>query len=92
MKKLINTTMQLNRLLLKKPWISEKATDLSSLNKYVFLVDQSANKKQIERLVEEIYGVHVIKMNIIRVKNKGNTHKKAIVTLKKGEVIDIIPH
>jgi len=84
--------MQSNRLLIKKPVISEKSTDLESLGKYVFMVDHNANKKQVEALIGEIYGVTVIKTNIIRVKKKGNTYKKAIVTLKEGESIDIVPH
>ena len=84
--------MQSSKLFIKKPWISEKATDLSNEGKYVFLVDHRANKKQIKELIEDIYGVHVKKTNVIRVKNKGNNFKKAIVTLKKGDVIDIVPH
>ena len=84
--------MPLNRLLIKKPVISEKATDLGSQSKYVFMVDSGANKKQVKELIEEIYDVEVIKTNIIRVRKKGETYKKAIVTLKEGDVIDIIPH
>jgi len=84
--------MQSNRLLIKKPWISEKATDLSENRKYVFLVDYRANKKQIKELIEDIYKVHVEKTNVVRVKNKGNDFKKAIVTLREGETIDIVPH
>ena len=83
--------MQLNRLLIKKPLISEKATDLAHKNKYVFMIDPRANKKQIETLVEDIYDVTVIKTNMIRVKKKGNNYKKAIVTLKEGDTIDIVP-
>jgi ribosomal protein L23 len=84
--------MPLNRLLIKKPLISEKATDLGSAGKYVFLVDPRANKNQVKLLIEEIYGVKVEKTNIVRIKHKGNTYKKAIVTLKKGNAIDILPH
>ena len=84
--------MSLNRLLIKKPLISEKATDLASQNKYVFMVDPRANKKQVEELIEEIYEVTVLKTNMIRVKKKGNNYKKAIVTLKDGDTIDIVPH
>ena len=89
---MINTTMPLNRLLIKNPLISEKATELAAKNKYAFIVDPRANKTQIKELIEEIYGVKVIKTNIIRVKRKSNNYKKAIVTLKEGESIDIIPH
>jgi len=81
----------MNRLLIKNPVISEKATELAAINKYAFMVDPRVNKKQVKELIEEIYGVKVIKTNIIRVKKKGNNYKKAIVTLKEGESIDIIP-
>jgi len=84
--------MPLNRLLIKKPLISEKATDLGRENKYVFMVDQRANKKQVKELIEEIYDVTVVKTNMIRIKKKGNDYKKAIVTLKEGNKIDTVPH
>ena len=84
--------MSLNRLLIKKPLISEKATDLGAKSKYVFMIDPRANKKQVKELIEEIYDVTVIKTNIIRMKRKSNNYKKAIVTLKDGDVIDTVPH
>lgn len=83
--------MPLNRLLIKKPIISEKATDISAVGKYVFLVDSRADKKQIKELIEKIYKVHPVQVNIIKIKSKGQSYKKAIVTLKKGEAIDVIP-
>lgn len=82
----------LNRLLIKKPWISEKATDLGALRKYVFLLHPRANKKQVKELVEDLYGVRVKSVNIIRVRNKGESFKKAVVTLQEGDAIDIVPH
>ena len=84
--------MPLNRLLIKKPLISEKATELAAQSKYVFMVNPRVNKNQAKQLIEEIYGVTVIKTNIIRMKRKSNNYKKAIVTLKKGDTIDIVPH
>lgn len=84
--------MPSNRLLIKRPHISEKATDLYADGKYTFLVDVRANKKEVEKNIEEIYGVNVVKVNIMRVKKQNNKFKKAIVTLKEGQVIDIIPH
>jgi len=84
--------MPSNRLLIKRPHISEKATDLYSDGKYTFLVDVRANKKEVEKLIEEIYKVNVVSVNILRVKKHKNVYKKAIVTLKEGESIDIIPH
>lgn len=84
--------MPSNRLLIKKPHISEKATDLYSEGKYTFIVDVRANKKEIEKLIKEIYGVTPIKVNVMRKKKDGAKHKKAVVTLKEGDSIDIIPH
>ncbi|MBI2594754.1 MAG: 50S ribosomal protein L23 [Candidatus Colwellbacteria bacterium] len=83
--------MQLNRLLIKKPIISEKATDISAAGKYVFLVHPKTNKKQVKELIEKIYKVHIVGVNIIRIRSKSPTYKKAIVTLRTGESIDIIP-
>lgn len=84
--------MRLNRLSIKKPLISEKATDLSQKDQYVFMIAKDANKNEVKRLVGEIYDVTVKKVNIIRVKSKGEHYKKAIVTLKEGDKIDIVPH
>ena len=78
--------------IIKKPWISEKATSLSENGKYVFLVDDAAKSHQIKQEVEKIYKVHVTDVNIVRVGHNDKTMKKAIVTLKKGETIDVIPH
>jgi len=75
--------------------------DLSTLGKYVFQVDRQASSHQIKKGVEAIYKVNVVAVNIINQKGKmkrlgraaGRTpsFKKAIVTLKKGQVIDILP-
>ena len=83
---------QLNSLIIKKPWVSEKSTDMSALGKYVFLVDMKAKSHQIKEEVESIYKVHVVKINIVRITNGDKNMKKAIVTLKKGETIDTIAH
>lgn len=74
--------------IIKKPWVSEKSTAMGEQGKYVFLVDETAKAAQIKQAVEKIYKIHVVKMNIVRSKGM----KKAIVTLKKGETIDIMPH
>ncbi|KKU11946.1 MAG: 50S ribosomal protein L23 [Parcubacteria group bacterium GW2011_GWB1_45_7] len=84
--------MPLNRLLIKNPLISEKATDLGQENKYVFMVNPRANKKQVKKLIEEIYGVTVVATNIVRMNKRSNNYKKAIVTLKDGDKIDTVPH
>ena len=86
--------------MVKEPHISEKATYLAESNKYVFKVYDRANKPQIKKSVEGIYGVNVLSVNIIKIPNKkrriGRTegfkkgHVKAIVTIKEGQKIEII--
>lgn len=78
---------------------TEKGTVLVAQNKYLFWVKSSANKPQIKKAVEEIYKVHVACVNTMRVKGKpkrvryklGHTSlwKKAIVTLKTGDSIEM---
>ncbi len=85
--------------LIRKAWLSEKAGDLGRFNQHVFLVQNSANKKEVEREVSRRYGVKVKGVNIIRqpgkAKRVGNVagrtsgFKKAIVTLKEGEKLEI---
>ena len=82
-----------------QPIITEKATVLSEQNKTVFKVHNSANKKNIKKNIEKIFKVNVIKINIINLKSKKKLkqgrlstksgYKKAIVTLKKGQSIDL---
>ena len=83
----------------KSPVVTEKATIMSEQNKTVFKVHPSANKKNIKKNIEKIFKVNVIKINIINIKSKyklrqGKTsvkkgYKKAIITLKKGQSIDL---
>jgi large subunit ribosomal protein L23 len=87
------------RDILKKPLITEKSTSLLQDNKYTFSVDPRANKTEIKQAVESIFKVKVEKVNTMNVKGKlkkvrnitGRTSntKKAIVTLKKGDKIEI---
>ena len=82
-----------------KPIITEKATILSEQNKSVFKVHKKANKKNIKKNIEKLFKVNVIKINIINLKSKiklkqgklskKSGYKKAIVTLKKGQRIDL---
>lgn len=86
--------------LIKKPHISEKALRFNSENKYVFVISQSANKSEVKKVVASLYGVIVESVNIIKVPSKPkkfkgmpgikNGYKKAIVTLAKGNAIDIM--
>ena len=81
------------------PSVTEKATSLSEFNKIVFKVHKKANKKNIKKNIEKIFKVNVIKINTINLKGKTKTvrgkkstlpgYKKAIVTLKKGQNIDL---
>ena len=81
------------------PLITEKSTNLSAQNKVVFKVADSANKKSIKKRVEKIFKVNVTKINIINKKSRMKStrgrkvkvmgYKKAIVTLKKGQNIDL---
>ena len=81
------------------PNVTEKSTSMSDLNKVVFKVDKKANKKSIKKNIEKIFKVNVIKINTINIKGKNKLvrnrkayksgYKKAIVTLKKGQSIDL---
>ncbi|OGY56676.1 MAG: 50S ribosomal protein L23 [Candidatus Colwellbacteria bacterium RBG_13_48_8] len=84
--------MPSNKSLIKKPLISEKGTDLARLDKYIFLAYPKANKKQLKEAIEDIYNVHVVQVNIVRNKNRSHGYKKAVITLRKGETIDTVPH
>lgn len=88
-------------LILKSAHITEKAADLAGKNQYVFKVSSGSSKQEIKKAVEEVYGVNVLKVRQIRVKRKrrrlGKTfgwrkgYKKAIVTLKQGQKIELLP-
>ena len=81
------------------PNITEKSTSMSDFNKVVFKVNRLLNKRSVKRSIEKIFKVKVIKVNIInkqsrlkivrgrKVRVQG--YKKAIVTLKKGQNIDL---
>ena len=81
------------------PLVTEKSTNLSELNKVVFKVNSSADKKSIKKSIEKIFKVNVIKINIINKQRRFKTvkgrkvkvqgYKKAIITLKKGQNIDL---
>ena len=81
------------------PIITEKSTNLSEQNKIVFKVPFGANKKNLKNNIEKIFKVNVTKINIINKQNrtkltrgrkiKVSGYKKAIITLKKGQSIDL---
>ena len=82
-----------------RPIITEHSYDLIEKNKYTFEVARDANKIEIGKAVEELFGVHVTKVNTLNVKPKkkrvryaiGLTRrwKKAIVTIQDGQTIEI---
>ena len=81
------------------PHITEKSTNLSEQNKIVFKVPKNSNKKNLKNNIEKIFKVNVTKINIINKRNrikltrgkkvKVSGFKKAIITLKKGQSIDL---
>ncbi|GAA4407331.1 50S ribosomal protein L23 [Nibrella viscosa] len=88
---------------LKRPILTEKMTDLNKKGQYAFEVDLKANKVEIRKAVEKMYGVRVEGVRTLRqlgkkksknvngriVTGTTSTTKKAIVTVAEGEVIDI---
>lgn len=86
---------------LKQPHISEKASMLKKDNQYVFRVSQDANKRDIKNSVENVYSVDVLSVNVIKVPRKSRKvgkisgwrkgYKKAIIKIKQGQKIDILP-
>ncbi|QKG85595.1 50S ribosomal protein L23 [Kroppenstedtia pulmonis] len=58
------------RDIIRRPLVTEKSTDLMADNKYVFEVDVKANKSEIKRAVEKIFGVKVAQVNTMRVQGK----------------------
>lgn len=81
------------------PLTTEKTTMLGSVNQYAFRVNRVAGKIQVARAIEELYGVNVVGVNTVNIKGKqvnfGRTRgkqsdwKKAIITVAKGEKIDL---
>jgi large subunit ribosomal protein L23 len=90
--------MNLNEVLIR-PLITEKNTMLTSLGRYTFEVDRRANKPLVKQAVEQIFKVNVTAVNVINVPPKtrrvgrsiGKTSpwKKAVVTLKPGQRIEV---
>ena len=84
---------------IRNPIITEKATILSEQNKTVFKVHDKATKTTIKKNIEKLFKVNVVKVNVINRKAKlkmkqgkksyRSGYKKAIVTLKKGQSIDL---
>ncbi len=90
--------------ILIKPLVTEKMTDLMEReNKYGFVVDYNSNKIEIAKAVQQKFDVEVVAVNTIKYKGKTKTQftkkgrftgktpkfKKAIITLKEGETLDL---
>ena len=81
------------------PIVTEKSTTFSDQNKIVFKVPDNANKKNLKKNIEKIFKVNVTKINIINKKSRNKItrgrkvkvmgYKKAIITLQKGQNIDL---
>jgi large subunit ribosomal protein L23 len=90
--------------LIKKPIITEKAMNLASQRQYVFEVHPTANKIQIKQALEEMFDVDITSVRTVNVKGKNKirmtrrglmrgktaSKKKAYVTLKEGQQIEIV--
>lgn len=83
------------------PHITEKATELAKENQYVFKVYPEANKTEIKKAIENLYGVDVLDVKIIKIPKKRRRlgrisgwrkgYKKAIVKIKEGQKIEVMP-
>ena len=90
--------------LIRKPLVTEKAMKLGEKSQYVFIVDHTSNKIEIKKAVEELFEVNVLSVRTLNLKGKvksrftrkgimrGKTasKKKAFVTLKEGQTIDLV--
>jgi large subunit ribosomal protein L23 len=91
----------MNKFLVKHPIIAEKSSNLAKFGKYVFLIDKKASASEAKKIVENIYNVKIANTHVINIKSKrcalGRTvgvkpgYKKIIMTLQKGQKLDIIP-
>jgi len=91
--------MNTAREIVKKPIVTEKSMEGAAYNKYTFRVDPKANKIEIRKAIEKIFNVKVTKVNTLNVEGKerkrgryvGKTSdwKKAVVTLREGDKIEI---
>lgn len=95
------TGLGLSARILKTPHISEKASDLVKKNQYVFNIYQKANKTEVKRAIEDLYGVEVLGVRVINIPRKKRRvgkaqgwkegYKKAIVKIKEGQKIEVLP-
>jgi len=87
--------------ILREPYISEKTTDLAKKNQYIFKVFPEVNKTEIKKAIGDLYGVEVLSVKIINIPRKQRMvgrirgwrkgYKKAIVKIKEGQKIEVLP-
>jgi large subunit ribosomal protein L23 len=86
--------------IIKRPLVTEKATKLSSKGQYIFVVQTKASKPEIKKAVKDVYKVDAVSVNVINrppkrkrfggsMKGAQEGYRKAIVTLKAGQKIDV---
>ncbi len=88
--------------ILRAPQVTEKTTDLAKKNQYIFKVYSGVNKTEIKKAIEDLYKVEVLSLKIINMPRKRRRlgrilgwrkgYKKAIVRIKAGQKIEILPH
>lgn len=92
--------------ILKRPLVTKKVSAMNEKNVYGLIVDNKANKIEIKKVVEKLYGVTIAQINTMRYAGQTKTrytkkglrqskqaaYKKALVTLKTGDVIDFYSH
>ena len=95
------TTLEQSYRIIRKPVITEKATDATvTRNAYTFRVPLTANKSEIRGALEKLFDVRVRSVNTLRTKPKWrrrgrnigrtSTWKKAIVVLEEGQTIELL--
>lgn len=98
-KKAAATKFEGSYRVLIRPLVTEKAANFGALNKYVFVVSANSNKLEVAKAIQAVYGIKPLAVNIVCVKGKAVTRgrikgrrsdvKKAVITLKKGDSIQI---
>jgi large subunit ribosomal protein L23 len=90
----------MDSFIIKRPHITERSTNLQAFGKYVFMVAARATKPEIKKAVKEIYKVEVARVNVVNragkrkrfggiMKGVQDGYRKAVVTLKEGQKIDL---
>ena len=90
----------MNHLIIKKPWITEKSTEMGVHGQYAFMVQSGATKPEVKKAIHALYKVDALAVNILNragkvkksgrgIKGKTDGYRKAIVTIKEGQKIDL---